>query len=90
MAVKNFPASVLEPSQKCRMVYLSETPPRNDYQLFSSLPDVMPCKDAAKALGICEKKIREMARTGELQGIKIGSAWRFPKTSLINYVNGVK
>jgi excisionase family DNA binding protein len=41
---------------------------------WSGLVDV---KWVARHLGIAEKKVRELARSGELKALRIGKSWRF-------------
>ncbi|MDR2714939.1 MAG: helix-turn-helix domain-containing protein [Coriobacteriales bacterium] len=54
--------------------------------LFGNLPDIMDSGQAAKALGVPEQSLRNLARRRELQGLKIGSRWKFTRLSLIDYV----
>lgn len=54
--------------------------------LFDSLPDVVNSKTAAGALSIPENSLRELARSCEIRGFKVGKTWRFTRTALIEYV----
>lgn len=55
--------------------------------LFENLPDVMDSKTAATALSIPENAIRELARTCEVRGFKVGQTWRFTRQALAEYVD---
>jgi excisionase family DNA binding protein len=43
----------------------------------ASWPGLVDVKWVARHLGIAEKKVRELARTGDLKAIRIGKSWRF-------------
>ena len=72
----------------CRVIVLPEEEQQAPYRLFESLPEIMTVQEAAKALGCCDKTLRELARKGAIKGVKIGSSWRIPKSALISFVEG--
>lgn len=43
--------------------------------------------EAAKILGIHEKTVRQMARAGELPGMKLGREWKFRASALDRWIN---
>ena len=55
-------------------------------QLFSNYPDVMSVNDLRAALGIGRTKAYELVNSGAIQSIKVGSAIRIPKKSLLDYL----
>lgn len=71
-----------------KIVVLPEESLKSNDSLFSNLPEVMTCKETAKALNICEKTLRELARRGVIQGFKVGKVWRFTRKALADFVRG--
>ena len=55
-------------------------------ELFVSLPDVLDTKGAAKALSIPEQTLRDLARSGEITGFKVGKNWRYSRLRILEYV----
>jgi excisionase family DNA binding protein len=44
---------------------------------------LLEVKQAAPIANCSEKHIREMLRSGELEGVKLGSAWRVNRDALL-------
>ena len=55
--------------------------------MFSNYPDIMSVNDLRAALGIGRTKAYELVNSGAIQSIKVGSAIRIPKKSLLDYVD---
>ena len=56
--------------------------------LFTQYPDILSINDLRSALGIGRTKAYELVSSGELPSIRVGTAIRIPKTSLLDYVKG--
>ena len=54
--------------------------------MFTQYPDIMSVNQLKSALGIGRNKAYELVRTGTIRSIKIGTAIRIPKTSLLDFV----
>lgn len=54
--------------------------------MFNEYPEIMSITDLRSALHIGRTKAYEMVRTGQIQSIRVGSAVRIPKNSLLDYV----
>jgi excisionase family DNA binding protein len=50
--------------------------------------EVLTTEEAAELLRVSTKTILTLARDGALPGEKVGRAWRFLRTDLLNYVRG--
>jgi len=70
----------------CRIIIAPTSPQDEPQALFASLPEVVDSKAAATALSIPERTLRELARSGEIKGFKVGSVWRFTRRCLVEYV----
>lgn len=71
----------------CRVVVIPDEQHQKPSRLFDSLPDVCTAQEAAEALSICDKQVRELAAQGKLTGFKVGKLWRFTRSSLIDFVD---
>jgi excisionase family DNA binding protein len=50
--------------------------------------DILTTEEAADLLRVSIKTVLALARDGELPGTKVGRAWRFLRTDLLDYVHG--
>lgn len=50
--------------------------------------EVLTADEAALFLKVSSKTLLKLARDGELQGQKVGRAWRFRRSALLAYVGG--
>jgi excisionase family DNA binding protein len=57
---------------------------------FEGLPDVLKTAQAADALQVDPKTIREMIRRGELRAVRCGRLIRIPKSALVEFVEGAR
>lgn len=53
-------------------------------------PEVLTAEEAADLLRVSVKTVLALARAGTLPGEKVGRAWRFVKTDVLNYVRGTR
>ena len=57
-------------------------------QAVQALPgDVIDSDECAKLLGCSVEQVEDMARTGEIPGVKIGRSWRFVRAGLLAYLD---
>jgi len=49
-------------------------------------PEVMSAEQAAEFLQVPEKIVVELAESGKLPGLKLGSLWRFSRDALVNWL----
>ena len=54
--------------------------------MFANYPDILTVNDIRHALGIGRTKAYELVKSGEIRSIKVGSAIRIPKKSLLDYL----
>lgn len=52
--------------------------------------EVLTAGEAAELLRVSVKTVLVLARDGGLPGKKVGRAWRFVRTDLLDYVSGQK
>lgn len=52
---------------------------------LSGLPPVLKIKQAAWALQLSERFVRELCVKGEINAMKVGSVWRIPRHALIAF-----
>jgi excisionase family DNA binding protein len=50
--------------------------------------EILTAKEAAALLRVSTKTVLALARAGALPGEKVGRAWRFARTDVLNYVRG--
>ncbi len=50
--------------------------------------EVLTTEEAAELLRVSTKTVLTLAREGSLPGEKVGRAWRFLRTDLLDYVRG--
>ena len=61
---------------------------RDAYRLMlKEYPDVMNVEQVSEVLGVSTKTCYALLRSGTLQSLKIGRAYRIPKAHLISYLN---
>ncbi len=54
--------------------------------MFPEYPDIVTVQQLQKMLGISRHLAYDLISGGYIRGIKIGSAYKVPKISVINYV----
>ena len=55
--------------------------------MLKEYPDVMNVEEVSRVLGVSTKTCYALLRSGVLQSLKIGRAYRIPKAHLISYLN---
>lgn len=50
--------------------------------------EVLTADEAAELLRVSAKTILALARDGSLPGVKVGRAWRFVRSDLLNHLGG--
>ncbi len=61
---------------------------RDAYRIMlKEYPDVMNVEQVSEVLGVSTKTCYALLRSGALQSLKIGRAYRIPKAHLISYLN---
>ncbi len=53
-----------------------------------SYPDILTLAQTCEILQIGQSTARNLFRTGQLPGIKIGGLWRIPKAHLLSFIAG--
>jgi excisionase family DNA binding protein len=61
---------------------------RTGYRKMAEAADILTTDEAADLLRVSSKTVLALARDGELPGTKVGRAWRFLRTDLLDYVHG--
>lgn len=54
--------------------------------IIPDYPAIGNPKDCAAALGIPERGVRELCRTGRLRAFKCGALWKIPKAWLLEFI----
>jgi excisionase family DNA binding protein len=57
---------------------------------MTDIAEVLTAEEAADLLRVSTKTVLTLARDGNLPGEKVGRAWRFLRSDLLNYVGGNK
>ena len=57
---------------------------------MQEVTEVLTAEEAADLLRVSTKTVLMLAREGTLPGEKVGRAWRFVRTDLLDYVRGQK
>ncbi|MPM33521.1 hypothetical protein SDC9_80097 [bioreactor metagenome] len=55
--------------------------------LFQQYPDIMSVKQLQLALGIGRVGVYKLLASGKIYSLKVGNAYKIPRTSLIEYVS---
>lgn len=58
--------------------------------MFPDYPDIVAIKQLREMLGISRQLAYDLINDGELQAIKIGTSFKIPKVSVINFVTEEK
>ena len=54
--------------------------------VFKDYPDVLDVKQVGQLLGICEKTVYKLIKTGELPTMKVGRQHRITKVNVMKYM----
>ena len=55
--------------------------------MFEEYSDIMTIDDVCEALMIGRNRCYHLLNDATIQGFRIGSVWKVPKSALINFVN---
>jgi excisionase family DNA binding protein len=55
---------------------------------MTDIAEVLTAEEAADLLRVSTKTVLTLARDGNLPGEKVGRAWRFLRSDLLDYVGG--
>jgi excisionase family DNA binding protein len=55
---------------------------------MTDITEVLTADEAAELLKVSTKTVLTLARDGNLPGEKVGRAWRFLRSDLLDYVGG--
>ena len=58
--------------------------------MFPDYPDIVTVRQLREMLGISRQLASDLINDGELQAIKIGTSFKIPKVSVINFVTEEK
>ena len=58
--------------------------------VFKDYPDVMDVGQVSEILHVSAKTIYGLIRSGALKSLKVGRAFRIPKTNVMRYLNLIK
>ncbi|WP_052668660.1 helix-turn-helix domain-containing protein [Nitriliruptor alkaliphilus] len=53
---------------------------------LDELPDVLRTVEVASVLRADEDTVRELLRSGELRGVRVGRNWRIPRAALLAFL----
>lgn len=70
----------------CRMVYISEMPPRQPRPLFADESDLITVQRIGEITGLSDATVRKEINDGRLPACRIGRRLYVPKTELAEYV----
>lgn len=58
--------------------------------MFTDYPDIVTVKQLREMLGVSRALAYKLISNGEIHAVKIGTALKIPKVSVINYVTEVR
>ena len=86
-------AEVIWITEVCAMPYEWQEDRRmemNFQELYGSVlkeyPDVLTVEEMSRALGICTKTAYRLVRSNQVRHLRLGRAYRIPKTHLVTYL----
>lgn len=63
-------------------------PALGGYRKMAEEQEVLTAEEAAALLRVSTKTVLALARAGSLPGEKVGRAWRFVRSDVLDYVRG--
>ncbi len=61
----------------------------SEQQVADAADEVMTPAEAAAFLKVSQKTVLRHARSGDLPGAKVGRSWRFCRSQLLSFLEGV-
>lgn len=57
-----------------------------DWRREMGLPQYVPMDQIARALGCCERHVRQLCINGDIPAIKVGRLWRIPEAEFLKWL----
>ena len=54
--------------------------------MYKNIPEIMTFRECCELLKIGKNTLLELLHTRQIEGFKIGSRWRIPKESVIEFI----
>ena len=54
--------------------------------MYKNIPEIMTFRECSELLKIGKNTLLELLHTRQIDGFKIGSRWRIPKESVIEFI----
>jgi excisionase family DNA binding protein len=54
--------------------------------MYENIPEVMTLKECCEILRVGKNTMLELLHTNRIEGFKIGSRWKIPKESVIEFI----
>ena len=54
--------------------------------MFENIPEVMTLKECCEILKVGKNTMLELLHTNRIEGFKIGSRWKIPKESVVEFI----
>ena len=58
--------------------------------MYEQIPEIMTFKECQELLKVGKNTMLELLHTNQIEGFKIGSRWKIPKESLIDFIRFCK
>jgi excisionase family DNA binding protein len=54
--------------------------------MYENIPEVMTLKECCEILRVGKNTMLELLHTNQIEGFKIGSRWKIPKESVVEFI----
>ena len=54
--------------------------------MYEQIPEVMTVKECQEILKVGKNTMLELLHTNQIEGLKIGSRWKIPKESVVEFL----
>ena len=54
--------------------------------MYENIPEVMTLKECCEILKVGKNTMLELLHTNRIEGFKIGSRWKIPKESVVEFI----
>ena len=54
--------------------------------MYEQIPEIMTLKECQKILKVGKNTMLELLHTNQIEGFKIGSRWKIPKESVVEFL----
>ena len=55
--------------------------------MYETIPEVMTLKECQELLKVGKNTMLELLHTKQIEGFKIGSRWKIPRESVVEYIH---